>query len=615
MTESKPQLPGANRVAWRIFLIQQLNAVYSLPCLLYFFIQIAQVPKAQMGLALSGVPLLVVLWGMAVPLGAVQWLTRRALAHHAAEPPGARLARILRLPRALEFAFLASYMTGNGMYLVWITSRLGKPTYIAIWDAGINLIMLMVVMVWTRISIERTLMPYAVEEHLQSPHVTLGGGGLLWPRQSWYLPYSFAVFILCTIITMASVVAQSGLSLYQELAGSLTPEAMAVLDQKLPAVVDRTSLPVALLGLFMLLSSAISAFLLTRQQAQGFHAIQSSIEGLANGAPQPPSWVTTDELGDLARAIGRAFDKLRQFSGSLARTAHTLGGSADWLHQSNLSQSKALSRQAAALQEAQVTAQEIQQTSQVTAQKATGMLEQAGNFEEVGRKGETAIQASLQSLQEIRTQVEQMTASIRALGERTQQIDSIARVVKDLADRSNMLAINAAIEAVRAGEMGKGFGIVAREMRTLADQSAKATNNVRDMLGELAESARSTVSMIEAGVEKVASSLEQLKGSGDNMRALSGMVRDNVAVVRQISATVNQQDVGIQQIFQAIRDLNQIMSETLGQVGQTGQVTEEVRGVAGEVKQLVTEYGWERSVVGQGTRPQPAPQGASAPVR
>jgi methyl-accepting chemotaxis protein len=594
------QLPAqTGRLAWKIFLIQQASLAYCLPLLVYFILLIAQVPSERSSVVFVAIPPLTLIWGIALPLGSVHLLTRRALAYYPGEAPGARLVRILKLPRMLEFAILFNYITGNWVFLYWIATRAQRPTYIALWGASVCFVVMLVIMVWTRVFIERLLMSHAMEELLKSPHIALEQRGLLWPKQSWYLPYVFALFILCTLATLGSIVGQLATNLYQKLQTSIEPGVLAVLNRDLAIFLEGLWRPLLLVALFMLATSVIASLVLTRNQDRGFRAIQQAIEGLANGRPQVPSWVTTDELGDLSRAMIRAFDKLQQFSLSLSRTASTLGGSAETLQKSNISQSAVLSRQAAALQEAQVTAQEIQETSRITAQKATGMLAQTSTFEEAGRKGEATLQQSLVSLEEIREQVGQMAASIRALSERTEKIDSIARVVKDLADRSNMLAINAAIEAVRAGDLGKGFGVVAREMRSLADQSAKATGNVRDMLVELADSIRYTVELTERGSDKVASSLEQVRASSNNMRTLSDIMKDNIASVRQISATVNQQDVGVQQIFQAIRELNDIMDETMRQIGQAGGVSQQVRGVASEVNQLITQYGWESSAQAQ----------------
>jgi len=612
MTQTQSRLADVERTAWKIFLLQQVNLFTSLPCAIYIVLLIAQIPKEQALVAMSPIPVFAAVCGVGLPLWLVRLQTRWAFASKPGEPPGARLVRLLKLPRALEVSILSVYIVGNSAYLLWLALRLDKPLYIVPWGSGVILVMMLLVMIWTRVFLERLLMPHVVEEFLKTPDTDLPGArGLLWPKQSWYLPYCFALFVVCTVFSLGSILTQMGMDLYGEVAAAIPPDVLVTVNRLISGFLDNISLPLVLVSLYMLVTSASAAYLLTQQQERGFRAVQESIEGFANGRPRIAPWLTTDETGDLARSTARAFHRLREFSLSMDRTASKLGASAAQLERSNSFQNGALTRQAAALQEAQVTAQEIHQTSQVTAQKAESILHQTSRIEEIGRSGEASIQQSLQGLQEIRSQVELMAHSIRNLSERTREIDIITRVVKDLTDRSNMLALNAAIEAVHSGEQGKGFGVVAREIRLMSDQSIKATNNVRDMLTTLTDSIRSAVELTERGVEKVNHSVEQVKATGDNMRTMTAIIQDSVSAVRQISVTVNQQDVGVRQIFQAINDLNQLMGDTLQQLGDMSNVTRSVSEVSTEVHQLISQHGWERmSEVEQASAPRGSPRKA-----
>ena len=173
------------------------------------------------------------------------------------------------------------------------------------------------------------------------------------------------------------------------------------------------------------------------------------------------------------------------------------------------------------------------------------MLKVAERADDIGRSGEQAIEQTLGGLTEIRSQVDAIAQKIGELAERTRQIGLITETVKDLADQSNMLALNAAIEAVRSGEHGKGFSVVAREIRSLADQSIQATNRVREILEDITAAIRTAVAITEKGSQKMESSLIQVRTSGENLRELSGIVKENSAAVRQIAAAVNQQNAGI----------------------------------------------------------------------
>ncbi len=297
-----------------------------------------------------------------------------------------------------------------------------------------------------------------------------------------------------------------------------------------------------------------------------------------------------DEVGRLARSFSQMVEKLRDVTLNLQQAAEALKQSTDHLNASSTEQAQTVSRQAAALQETQVTAQEIRQTSLVASQKAAGVLSVAERADELARSGEAAIEVTMAGLNDIRAQVGEIAEKIVELGERTQQIGGITQTVKDLADQSNMLALNAAIEAVRSGEHGKGFGVVAREIRALADQSIQATSRVRELLDDISGSVAAAVRITERGAERMETGLAQVRTSGQNLRELSGIVQDNAAAVRQIASAVNQQNVGINQITQAVTELSKMMDETVARIGSTGEAATTLQIISEQLSSAVKSY-------------------------
>jgi methyl-accepting chemotaxis protein len=300
----------------------------------------------------------------------------------------------------------------------------------------------------------------------------------------------------------------------------------------------------------------------------------------------------TDETGLLLRSINSMlqFLDLRNTMGTLQQSAALLTDAVANLERQTDEQGQGVTRQAAALQETQVTAQEIRQTSQLAAQKAEQVIQVAERAEEVSRAGETAVEKSVMGLTDIKAQVDGIAGKISELSERTQQIGGITQTVKDLADQSNMLALNAAIEAVRSGEHGKGFAVVAREIRSLADQSIQATNRVREILDSIGAAIQLTVGATESGGKRIQAGLYEVKASGDNLRELSGIVTESSQSVRQIAAAVNQQNAGIAQIFSAVTEQTKMMDETVQRLDATRQATLLVKDVTIKVAELVKRY-------------------------
>ncbi len=299
---------------------------------------------------------------------------------------------------------------------------------------------------------------------------------------------------------------------------------------------------------------------------------------------------SSDEIGQLAASFGEMVVKLRDALANLQMSSQRLDSSVGALTTSNEEQGKTLSRQAAALQETQTTAQEIKQTSALTEQKATSMLEAMERADEISKSGEAAVEQSLSGLAEIRDRVQEISARINQLGERAQQIAGITNTVKDLADRSNMLALNAAIEAVRSGEHGKGFSVVAREIRSLADQSIQATDRVREILNDIGGAIRDAVSITQTGGQRIENGLVQVKSSGESLRELSAIVKENFSAARQIAAAVSQQNTGIVQIFAAVNDLSKMMDESMARLTSTNTAAAAVGEVSQRAAGIVKDY-------------------------
>ncbi len=161
-------------------------------------------------------------------------------------------------------------------------------------------------------------------------------------------------------------------------------------------------------------------------------------------------------------------------------------------------------KQAAAIQQTQVSLQEIRQTSQVAAEKANAVVKGSERANAIGRSGDQALVRSVEGLSLIRSGFTEIADQISLLKTKTAHIPGITSTVKDIADQSSMLALNAAIEAVRSGEHGRGFSLVAREIRNLADQSIESTRQVGDALSDIGRAIGETVTITEQGEKKIA---------------------------------------------------------------------------------------------------------------
>jgi methyl-accepting chemotaxis protein len=368
---------------------------------------------------------------------------------------------------------------------------------------------------------------------------------------------------------------------------------LAVLDQgEAYAPVGRSMWLTVMLVVLFGVASVLFSLLLSRRLVRPITALHTVVDRIVREGDltHKVEAASNDEIGQLAGTFAKMVDKLREIPSSLQESTRLLTKSVDHLSTSTSEQQRTISRQAAALQEAQVTMQEIKQTSLLAAQKSEAVLRVAERADEIGRAGEAAIESSLNGLTDIREQVTEIAEKITGLTERTRQIGLITETVKDLADQSNMLALNAAIEAVRSGQHGKGFAVVAREIRSLADQSIQATNRVREILEDISSAIRAAVSITEKGAEKMEGGLVQVRASGESLGELSTIVKENSAAVRQIAAAVSQQNAGIAQISAAVTELNTLMQDTVTRLNATTEAADTLKDVAESVSSIVATY-------------------------
>ena len=340
-----------------------------------------------------------------------------------------------------------------------------------------------------------------------------------------------------------------------------------------------------------LLIAALASFWMVGRFVRPLRRLTWAASRIVEGdLTQPVEVTSNDELGELASAFSQMVGSLKEVLRALQEAVQHLADAGRDLQASTSEQGATVTRQATALQEMHVTAQEIKQTSVLAAEKAEAVLRLTEKADAVSVSGESAIERSLAGLTDIRSQVDEIAQKIAQLAERTQQVGGITQSVKDLADQSNMLALNAAIEAVRSGEHGKGFAVVAREIRSLADQSIQATSRVREILDDIGSAIRTTVAITERGSQKIEGGLLQVKQSGENLRELSVIVKDNSAAVRQIAAAVSQQNSGIQQIFTAVTDQTRMMDETLKRIETTTHAAVVLQELSLRVSDVVKRF-------------------------
>jgi methyl-accepting chemotaxis protein len=248
------------------------------------------------------------------------------------------------------------------------------------------------------------------------------------------------------------------------------------------------------------------------------------------------------------------------------------------------------SQQSAAISQTSTTMEELRAAAEQSAHKAKEVAEQARASAQVSEEGTEAVDAITRAMEEIRDRVGAMAKDILLLSEQGQQIGEITATVNDLADQSNILALNASIEAAKAGEHGKGFAVVAAEVRNLAEQSKQATEQVRAILGDIQKATTSAVLATERGTKVVEESLGLTHRAGDGIRSLASTIQDAALAAQQISASAHEQSVGMDQIAQAVKDVSEGTTQFVAGAQQSQQAAEDLNNLSRQLAALTERY-------------------------
>ena len=296
------------------------------------------------------------------------------------------------------------------------------------------------------------------------------------------------------------------------------------------------------------------------------------------------------DLAVLAQQLNEMVASLAELAGELRSGTHSISTAATEIFATVSEHTASANQQSAAINQVTATVSEAQASSQQVVSKAGEVAQLAQDAVRVGQDGAESVEAILAGMQEIRAKVENIAQNILSLSEQTQQIGEIIATVTDIADQSNILAINAAIEAAKAGEQGKGFAVVAGEVRNLAEQSKQATAKVRSILVDIQKATNAAVLVTEQGTRGVESGMSLAQRAGDVIGQLSGSVRNSAQSAQQISAAARQQSLAMDQIAQAMREINQATIQFVTGARQSQAAAEGLTDLAQQLQGMAERY-------------------------
>ena len=284
------------------------------------------------------------------------------------------------------------------------------------------------------------------------------------------------------------------------------------------------------------------------------------------------------------------FRMLKNISFEIKNGVNILGTSASEILTTVTEISTGAAETATSVSETTITVEEVRQTAMVSNQKAQSLMESSQRAANSVDKGREAINEVIESMKRIDNQMNIISETIIKLSEQNRTISEITSSVADISDQSNLLAVNAAIEAAKAGEHGRGFTVVAQEIRSLADQSKKATIQIKEILNEINKSVNHAVAVTELGTKTVDEGRNLVAQSGEVIELLAENVEETAQASIQISSSNQQQMAGMEQIVPAMENIKQASEQNVIGMKQAQAAAHDLNNLGQNLKEVIEKF-------------------------
>jgi methyl-accepting chemotaxis protein len=297
-----------------------------------------------------------------------------------------------------------------------------------------------------------------------------------------------------------------------------------------------------------------------------------------------------DELGEVSVWFNRFVDNVHGIVSQLASNTMQVSSSCAQLNRTAEQIATAAEEVASQSGTVATASEEMSATSNEISGSCAQAAASSNRASDTAKGGADVVQQTLLGMQNIAARVQESARTVASLGERSDQIGAIVGTIEDIADQTNLLALNAAIEAARAGEQGRGFAVVADEVRALAERTTRATREIGEMIKAIQSETGGAVSSMKLGVDEVEKGMESSRKSGEALHNILGAINDVTAQIHQIATAAEEQTAVTGEISSNIHQINDVVSETAKGAHETANAAAHLSTLALDLQRIVGRF-------------------------
>ena len=297
-----------------------------------------------------------------------------------------------------------------------------------------------------------------------------------------------------------------------------------------------------------------------------------------------------DTVGEIVHSFNQMAGNLRDLIGQVSGLGQSVDEGAGAIQGAMGQVNRQLQTQETGVGRMVESMRELSNTVAEIARNAGEVAGSAGKTAELAQTGGQVVQEAVGGMQRIDKVVSQAAQAVSALGEKSDQIGAIVAVINDIADQTNLLALNAAIEAARAGEQGRGFAVVADEVRKLAEKTAKATGEINGMIQGIQQETRQAVSAMQSGVQEVQTGVGKAHAAGQSLREIVDSIDRVSRRIQQIAAGAEAQSAVVDGMERQVQEIRAFTQSTAAETRQAGQVSQQLAGKATDLRQMLGRF-------------------------